>query len=370
MRYVVFSVIALFVTACGDPDNPVVYTAPAGKAVQQPPPGTNQPSSIKLVGNFGQQPRVTSNFVRDYRQDFTTGPDVHSWKLRSVKIYMEVYPSLITLPTFAVEIWTTGSDGMLMERIGTLTHPYSLVSHTLNEFTGDIDLDANTTYALVVDVTAVVTPESAVRLQSTWSVNEDSDSVAGWSISDDSYRTSTYSSTNWDKDLNEPYRIEIHGYAIPLFTQSEIDAYRTRQDAPGPDDFGQEAWDTGDPTLRESVRNLYRHEQLREANVLPTVSVSGCQDGSGNAVFTFSRNGPTTEHLSFVFNVSGGPNDGQRIRIGFTTGTASFEWNGGAVGSDKVHVWIDPSWHNDEMSGDFIRGTREATVNSASSTCP
>ena len=358
MRYVVFSVIALFVTACGDPDNPVVYTAPAGKAVQQPP-GTNQPSSIKLVGNPVPNFPNLLYLVRDRRQDFTTGPDVRSWKLRSVRLYMNT--DFEPEPTFTVEIWTTGSDGTLMELLGTLTHPYSLETG-LNEFTGDIDLDANTTYSVVVDVSE--DGDYRVALSGT---NEDPDSEAGWSINYGYYRFSDQTD-GWN--FSSPLAIKIYGYAIPLFTQSEIDAYQTRQDAPGPDDFGQEAWDTGDPTLRESVRNLYRHEQLREANVLPTVSVSGCQDGSGNAVFTFSRNGPTTEHLSFVFNVSGGPNDGQRIRIGFTTGTASFEWNGGAVGSDKVHVWIDPSWHNDEMSGDFIRGTREATVNSASSTCP
>ena len=44
LRYAVFSLTALFLTACGDSDNPVVYTAPAGKAVDEEvkqPPGTN-----------------------------------------------------------------------------------------------------------------------------------------------------------------------------------------------------------------------------------------------------------------------------------------------------------------------------------------
>ena len=45
MRYAVFSLTALFLTACADADNPVVYTAPAGKAVAndevKQPPGTN-----------------------------------------------------------------------------------------------------------------------------------------------------------------------------------------------------------------------------------------------------------------------------------------------------------------------------------------
>ena len=51
MRYVLFSLIltALFLTACADPDNPVVYTAPAGKAVADEDEEVKQPPSP----NFG-----------------------------------------------------------------------------------------------------------------------------------------------------------------------------------------------------------------------------------------------------------------------------------------------------------------------------
>lgn len=52
--YLIFSLAALFLTACADPDNPVVYTAPAGKVavdeeeeVKQPP-APNFGSSVSV----------------------------------------------------------------------------------------------------------------------------------------------------------------------------------------------------------------------------------------------------------------------------------------------------------------------------------
>ena len=53
LRYAVFSLTALFLTACADPDNPVVYTAPAGKAVDEDeevkqPPGPNHGSEVEI----------------------------------------------------------------------------------------------------------------------------------------------------------------------------------------------------------------------------------------------------------------------------------------------------------------------------------
>ena len=49
MRSLIFSIAVLFLAACADPDNPVVYTAPAGKLTQQPkqPPGTNSSVTIR-----------------------------------------------------------------------------------------------------------------------------------------------------------------------------------------------------------------------------------------------------------------------------------------------------------------------------------
>ena len=244
MRYVLFSLTALFLTACGDTDNPVVYTAPAGKAVDdevKQPPGTNFGVVVKDVG---------------------IPPKTAAAQSDQIKTQSEI------------------------DRHRTSSVPSPNNGCTLTYF---VDADGNL-------------------------VNE---LVAG------------------GREVTE------------------------RVDCPW-----KEAWDSGEPTLRKSIENQHRYGQLSDAGVLPTVSLSGCLSG-GNAVFTFSRNGPTDENLSFTFNVRGGP----RITTGFGAGNASYEWNGGAVGPDGVEVWLDPGWHNEDMTGDFILGTSSVTVTNSSSGC-
>ena len=336
MMYLLFSLAALFLTACADSDNPVVYTAPAGKAVTdeedeevKQPPGTNygsyeeipyvpadrpetaaqtqgnegtnsQTSSNKLVGNSGESRSSETDFENDYRQNFTTGPNVLSWKLTAVKLYMRARGEtehIVEPLVYTVEIWTRDTDDTLMEKIGTLTNPSSLVDDALNEFTGDIDLAANTTYALMVDVSGGAT-RSTTLISITSTGAEDGDSMPGWSIADYLYwrdRDETVYSTadHWTKIGGHSFSMEIYGYATSISTQSQIDAHTTSSlPAPGPDDWYKEAWDTRDPTLRGSLEREYRYEQLAEDGVLPTLSVSGCKDADNNAIFTFSRTPP------------------------------------------------------------------------------
>ena len=418
MLYLIFALAALFLTACADPDNPVVYTAPAGKAVAddddevKQPPGTNYGSyeeipyvpadppetaaqtqgnqvtnsqtSRKLVGNTAQ---AHNNYYwfeyNDHRQDFTTGPDVRSWKLTAVKIFLKI--DATTLPTFTVEIWTTtryGASDAVDTRIGPLDNPASLTSSGLYEFTGDIDLAASTTYALVVDVEEGE-GGSNIHMSQTASLSEDSGSVVGWSIDDPYQKGKSEANTGWTKDAGSAYRIEIHGYAILLpaesqsetiKSQSEIDRHRTSSlPAPGPDDWYKEAWDAGGgggESPSPSLEREYRHQQLVEAGVLPILSVSGCRKGN-NAVFTFNRTGPTTENLLFTFNsvvdVRPPDNDVQRrYSIAFGEDEDTREWNGGALGLvdgvlvDGVAVRIEPGWHGG--TGDYRLGTSAVRV--------
>ena len=213
MRYLIFSwcrqywrqtAAALFLTACADPDNPVVSTAPAGKALQQQPPGTNQPSSKKLVGNLLQtRDGSPAPFSHDIRQDFTTGSS-HDWKL--TKVILDMKPSTPS-PIYTVEIWRKGSDGTLTGR-RTLTRPNTLVDGW-NDFTGNIDLTANTTYAVVMNVSGGGT---AGGWYQTLSENEDSGAEAGWSIN--LFHLRQRDQTNWlEPSQTFKNRMEIHGYA-------------------------------------------------------------------------------------------------------------------------------------------------------------
>ena len=349
MLYLIFSLAALFLTACGDPDNPV-YTAPAGKAVtddEEPnygsydeipyvpadPPETaaqtladGQTASNKLVGNLSIASGNPSGLDKDFRQDFTTGPDARSWKLTEVRLHI-TNTQADEVPTFTVEIWTTDSDAT---RLGTLLPPSPLIDG-LNGFTGDINLDANTTYSVVVDVSNT----GDINLNVIFQDGEDPDKAVGWSIADEHCQGDDPHGTVWDYcSYANSFRMEIYGVAIPLFTQSEVDAHSTDPlpEADNPSEIRQEA---------------SRHQQLREDGVLPTISVKGCRDGN-NAVFTFCRNGPTTENLAFTFSVDGGKTT---ISMGFGAGNAARKWS--TFFNKEVWVKIEKAYHN-YHSGDYI----------------
>ena len=252
MRYLIFSLTALFLTACADPDNPVVYTAPAGKAavdedeVKQPP-GTN-------FGSYEEVP------------------------------YVPVDPPETAAHTKADDPNTSNVDESI---------------HTQSEI--------------------------------------------------DAHRT-------------DPLPPANNGCTV-TYQDDEGNTVTERVDC-----RWKETWDTGDPTLRESIRNRYRYEQLVEDGVLPTVSVSGCKrttDEGTYAIFTFTRTGPTTENLSFTFNWGGEAE--KTITTGFGAGNATTEWNGGSL---PVGVSIAPGWNNDTMTSDFELGTSSALVDNSSSACP
>ncbi len=393
MRYVLFSLTALFLTACGDTDNPVVSTAPAGKALQVQPSSTNEPSSRKLVGNSNKTHFGFVPFTRHLRQDFTTGPTNNYWTLAAVKLQISLV-SGASPATFVVEIWTTGSDGTLDTQMGTLTNPSS-IKDGLNTFTGNIYLVAERTYALVVYIAS--STKSHYRLKTTGSFAE---GVAeeGWSIADSGYKRANRQS-DWQTHP-QPYRIEIHGHDEEMvLTQSEVDRHPVSplpsadsgctvtyyEDADGnlvdkarageegitkvtePTECSwKKAWDTGEPSVRESIRNQHRYEELVEDGVLPTISVSGCRDDN-DAVFTFSRTGPPTENLTFSFYANGGDS---KITTGFGAGSASFEWRR-AFDGDVSEWWltIESAWHS-AMTGDFMLGTSSASVSRSSGSCP
>ena len=136
----------------------------------------------------------------------------------------------------------------------------------------------------------------------------------------------------------------------------------------------QKAWDTGDRTIRETIQDNWRYEEIKD-DVLPTVSVSDCKNGT-NAVFTFSRTGPTTEGLSFSMRVYQGDGKGpyddrsSTVTTGFLAGAASLtdQWSIPAVNGGKVAVKLIPGWEND-MTDDYELGTSTALVNSSSSSC-
>ena len=368
MRYLIFSFVALFMNACADPDNPVVYTAPAGKVLQNQPPGTNSrgPRHVPPRASANPSGQITNTagndigkrfFSLDHRQNFKTGGSSGDiWYL--TKVELDIYAPTPGSPSYNVEIWTT-TDGSftpgeyLDEKIGTLTKPSSL-SDGLNTFTGNIELAGNTWYALVLD-------SLADNLNYGWRQTGSSASEAGWIIhrrADKGWNSNIWGGLT----VGSKYRMAIYGYST-LHTQSEIDRGHGRQISY-----------LGRNVLDASRLNEQRHERLVNAGALPTVSVSSCRVGTDRARFTFSRTGPTDEGLTFSMEVSGASISGgtQTVTTGFSAGSSSFTdgWSllfpNGNMGA--VHVKIYPGWHND-MTGDFKLGTSTASVSSSSSEC-
>ena len=247
MRYAVFSLTALFLTACADTDNPVVYTAPAGKAVAndeeevKQPPGTNYGSYEEIPSVPVDPPETAAHTVRD----------------------------------------VTRQDNI----------------HTQSE------IDRHRTDPLPA-ASACESERPAV-----------------------------------DRDGN--LRFDSNGNQI-------MERYCW--------------WDkAGRSELLETVN---RHEQLVADGVLPTISVTGCLNGN-NAIFTFRRDGPPDEGLSFAFNFSRSAG-GLRVNTGFGAGDDSFTWNGGAVGQG-AGVVIEPGWES-SMTDDYNAGA-SATVTSSTGGC-
>ena len=169
-------------------------------------------TAIKLVSNTGQTSVGGAGFSFDNAQAFTTGSNATGYKLTRVDI--QIKDSSTTKPTYSVHIYSN-SSGSPGSSVGTLANPTSLPTgnNQLAQFTasgGGIDLAANTTYFVVIDVSD--DGAGAVEISTAGSDAEDSGGAAGWSIGDvDLYRDlgSIGAWTSYQYSM----KIAVHGYA-------------------------------------------------------------------------------------------------------------------------------------------------------------
>ncbi len=171
-------------------------------------------TSVKLVGNTGQSNDSNSSFRTDYDDagGFTTGRNSEGYKLTSVDLgVLLAAPLGTTEPQYTVSIWSSNSSGHPGSNLGTLTNPASLVQGT-NSFAAatGIDLDAQTTYWVVVDTTAVGDRQS--QLRRTVANAEDAGAATGWSIADAGLQK--HMSDSWTEDeLGHSTQFAVHGHA-------------------------------------------------------------------------------------------------------------------------------------------------------------
>ena len=171
-------------------------------------------NSDEVVSNLGQADGGSTSLKQfDQAQAFTTASNSNGYTLTSVETDFDMSrlgvwgaDSVLT-----VGIWTDSSGSPGSSR-GSLTSSTSGLSSGIHEFTtSGIDLDANTQYFIVVDVTdsnsceyATDNPvtcrqriDSADHIQDTGSDAEDSGAASGWSIHDQSLSRAWDSTGGW-----------------------------------------------------------------------------------------------------------------------------------------------------------------------------
>ena len=144
-----------------------------------PQPAQAQTSST-LVSNTGQTDGAKQFLTVDLALPFTTGTNTGGYRLTSVDIEGGFDTSTGTVdPTFTVGIHS-GSGTSVGASVGSLTS--SGFTSGTNSFTSSsgIDLDANTSYFVVFDLTASGDKDPWIR--TTASNDEDSGASAGWTI--------------------------------------------------------------------------------------------------------------------------------------------------------------------------------------------
>ncbi|MDE0116603.1 MAG: hypothetical protein OXT07_08295, partial [bacterium] len=135
-----------------------------------------------FVANTGQADGGASLLSNDLGQAFTTGSNPGGYSLRSVGVEFSTIDSALNPSHLTVGIYTE-SSGFPGSSLGTLTNPANFPASTSDQtltFTSTgIDLDASTTYFLVVDTSS---DNASSSIRNTASDSEDSGALAGWSI--------------------------------------------------------------------------------------------------------------------------------------------------------------------------------------------
>ena len=229
------------------------------------------PSSSRLVRTTQSQSSSVSLHTLnegtiDRRQDFTVGESDHGWRLTSVKLEIS---SGSGAANFTVGIWSTNGDA-LVTKLGDLSPPSPFSSGGFKDFTGNIGLDANTIYAVVVDVSGSSNYKIGQLVNRPNDAGED-----GWSIADHSY-TRTGSATNWHKNTGVVYDLQVHGY--DKSTRPEVPPPSEESepsDPPGPSDPPDDPGPS--ETLSSSQSEDPEEEELERYNPNPSI----CSPGPG-----------------------------------------------------------------------------------------
>ena len=189
-----------------------------------------------LVSNVGQnhlQDIDSASALNRYdiAQVFTTGDDAMGYKMTAADIFFNT--SKPSGYVYTVGIWTANSSGRPDTQVGTLTNPaFSNAAYFFEPLAyaapGEgIDLAANTTYVLVLDVTNVGN-SSPAKVIATQLNGEDAGAGSGWSIADGALSRDWNSTGGWSTN-SYARKIRIRGYGntagpntVPVFADAAL----------------------------------------------------------------------------------------------------------------------------------------------------
>ncbi len=241
-------------------------------------------TTVKLVSTTGQTdgtPVEFFRFINDRAQRFTTGSSAGGYTLKRVDLLMSHRISNPTAPAYTVKIHNVTSSGPGSTVLGTLTNPASVVDGTNSYTTSGIDLEPNTQYYVVIDVTGTGGNHHQITNDVTAEDDEDSGAYAGWSIGDGSRHRGFESTGAWTADPRT-WKMDIRGVVKPLPPAPSGLLSNTGQGTVGGNGFGSDtaqAFTTGsDPAKLTGVDLIMR----KVSGSTPAYTVTIRQDSSGS----------------------------------------------------------------------------------------
>ena len=241
-------------------------------------------STVKLVGNTGQTENTSgsfSRFINDRAQRFTTGSSAGGYTLKGLDLPMSHRNANPMAPAYTVKIHNAVGTNPGSTVLGTLTNPASVVDGTNSYTTDGIELEPNTNYFVVIDVTGTGGNHHQIFNDVTSSDNEDSGAYAGWSIADGSLHRQFESTGAWTTDARA-WHMAIHGVVKPLPPAPSGLLSNTGQLTVGASSFGidaAQAFTTGSDPAKLTGMDLI---VSKGSGSTPTYTVSIRQDSSGS----------------------------------------------------------------------------------------
>ena len=315
-----------------------------------------------LISNIEQADAGRGSWGVDHAQEFRTGSVPAGYVVTAVDVEFAGVndPAALSTKMTATIRGKTGSGvGAL---VGTLTNPpdQTFATDTVLTFTapeGGIELDPDTSYYFVLDVTQAISGQTQTDgLRNTNSDAEDSGGLAGFSIADDSLWRTWSDATNLWTIFADSKKIHVKGHVSPgtleCVTANADGAYLVPESWP----LNPANSSPGDKfrlLFRTSTTGGAAETGIAHYNTLVQTAVKAGHESIGDSCGDLFRAVGSTSAVDARDNTD-------------TTGTGvPIHWLGGAKLADDYADFYDGSWDSyelrDESGAAFTQGSETWT---------